>query len=331
MKVIIRLAVVILLVCGIGCGEKKEKKSLSDFPEKAHFRGIVKGREIDVPAQRSGYLKRILCQEGDEISLNQLLFILNQGEIFKELELARALLSKSRKEIEYLLAGYREEDIEAQQKEVKKASVDFAYNQEDYKRSEALVRKGIIPKQRFDQVSRALFISQAELGRAESVLKKLKRGHTLAEIAVAEAEVVARRATVSIWKERLSQTIATSSIKGAVLARNYEIGEWVIEGTSVLTIVDLRDVWVEIYILQTQLGKVVIGQKAEVEIDAFPGEVFEGKVVFIADKYETPAEIYQTKGEHTQSLFRVKIKIFNPEEKVRPGMTIAATFRKEVG
>lgn len=121
-------------------------------------------------------------------------------------------------------------------------------------------------------------------------------------------------------KATLKETVIHAPFKGTVLGKNLEAGELAFPGSSIITMADLRRVWIKIYIRETKIGLVKPGQEALVRVDSYPGEEFRGEVVRIADKAEFTPKTIQTKEERVKLVFAVKIQLENPEMKLKPGM-----------
>ncbi len=118
----------------------------------------------------------------------------------------------------------------------------------------------------------------------------------------------------------IDNAVIVSPVDGVVLEKNLEIGEIVFPGTPVLTVADIKDTWIKIYVNEKQLGRVKLGHKAEISVDSFPKKTFTGKVVSISDKAEFTPKTIQTKDERVKLMFAVKIAVPNPEQELKPGM-----------
>ena len=94
-----------------------------------------------------------------------------------------------------------------------------------------------------------------------------------------------------------------------------------------MTIANLDEVTLTIYIPEDEIGKVKVGQTVEVSVDSFPGKVFEGRVNYIASEAEFTPKNVQTKKERVNMVFAVKVKIPNPGHELKPGMPADATIK----
>jgi HlyD family secretion protein len=131
-------------------------------------------------------------------------------------------------------------------------------------------------------------------------------------------------------KELAARQIEISSIKapveGVVLRKNFEVGEMVNPGTRVLTLADLNNLWVTVYIPETDLGRVQLGQRSMVRVDAFPRDTFKGEVVFIAPEAEFTPKNVVTVSERVKTVFAVKVALGSGNGKLKPGMPADVVF-----
>jgi HlyD family secretion protein len=107
---------------------------------------------------------------------------------------------------------------------------------------------------------------------------------------------------------------------GVVVSRSVEVGDLVAAGAPVLTVADLTRPYLRVYVAETDLGRVKVGQPVEVRVDAFPDRVFRGAVAEISDRAEfTPGNV-QTREERIKLVFAVKVELSNPDGVLKPGL-----------
>jgi HlyD family secretion protein len=109
--------------------------------------------------------------------------------------------------------------------------------------------------------------------------------------------------------------------------KDVEEKEFVQPGTPVLTVADLGEVWVKTYVPETELGRVRLGQHAEVLSDTFPGKVYRGKVTFISPEAEFTPKNVQTKEERVKLVYRIKVTLKNPNQELKAGMPVDVILR----
>jgi multidrug resistance efflux pump len=118
-------------------------------------------------------------------------------------------------------------------------------------------------------------------------------------------------------------------ISGLVTSLEANVGEMAIPGATLMTLANLDEVTLTIYIPEDEIGKVMLGREVEVMVDSFPGEVFLGEVVYISPRAEFTPRNVQTKEERVSMVFAVEVRLSNPEHKLKPGMPADAVVKAE--
>ena len=121
----------------------------------------------------------------------------------------------------------------------------------------------------------------------------------------------------------------SSPIDGLVTSRSAHEGEAAVAGATLLTVANLDEVTLRIYVPENKLGLVYLGQEAEVAVDSFPGRVFTGTVSHIAQQAEFTPKNVQTEEERVNMVFAVKVRLPNREHLLKPGMPADAVLRVE--
>jgi multidrug resistance efflux pump len=101
-----------------------------------------------------------------------------------------------------------------------------------------------------------------------------------------------------------------------------------IPGVSLFTLANLDQVELNLYIPETQIARVKVGQRVVVSVDSFPNRAFEGRVTHIASQAEFTSSTVQTKEERTKTVFAVKVAIANPDHALKPGMPADAVIQE---
>ncbi len=164
-----------------------------------------------------------------------------------------------------------------------------------------------------------------EYNRAENLLQTgavtvQQRDAAKNNFVMAEAQLKAQAASLEIAKINLEYTDLNSPVDSYVLTKSAEAGEVVQPGTTIFTVADLNDVWLTAYIIETDLGKIKLNQKAIIKTDTFPDKEYQGRVSFISAKTEfTPKQI-QTPEERVKLVYRIKIDVDNTNQELKPGM-----------
>jgi HlyD family secretion protein len=267
----------------------------------------------------------------------------------------KADLAQARAHLEELLNGSRPQEIQESRAGASDARAQYQLAKADWDRAQTLFKNEDISRQQYDQYHTRLDSAQAILHEAEHRLSLVEEGPRKEDIAgardqVASAEQAVKlaeanrlelqrkeeqlgqqkaaidgaKAQAGITGVMLSDTIINSPIDGVVLVKSAEPGEVLAAGTTVLTIGDIDHPWLRGYITEGDLGRVKLGQKADITSDSFPGKTYPGHVSFIASDAEfTPKQI-QTNEERVKLMYRIKIDVDNQRHELKNNMPVEA-------
>ena len=129
----------------------------------------------------------------------------------------------------------------------------------------------------------------------------------------------------------IENAVIACPIDGVVISRNLEVGEVAFPGAAILTVADLKEAWIRIYVNEVNMGLVKPGQRAVITVDSYPGKEFSGRVVTISNRAEFTPKTIQTKEERVKLMFAVKIAVPNPDLLLKPGMPADAVIIREDG
>lgn len=282
--------------------------------------GNIEAQEVNIGFKISGRIASLPVQEGDWVEKGAIVGKLDDKDFRHRLELTQASLRTAEARLERLLAGSRPEEIREAEAALHQAQYDVTNRKNQYERMKALFERGVIPKETLDNVETGYKMAVAQLQRVEERYKLVKEGPRKEDIEEARAQVEQAKASLRLSEAQLKDTILHSPISGIVLVKSAEVGEVVNPGTTVMTLADIRNVWLKAYIPETELSRVKWGQEVIVTTDLKPQKEYKGKISFISSQAEfTPKQI-QTEKERVTLVYRIKIDIPNPDRELKPGM-----------
>lgn len=161
--------------------------------------------------------------------------------------------------------------------------------------------------------------AQATVEERAKALQLLLEGSRPEEISAAQQRLKETQAAVRAARDALRKTELRAPVAGVVTRRSAEPGERLTAGLPVLTTADLKRPWVNIYIDETELSGVRLGQPAEITADGIQ-QPLNGKITYISSEAEFTPKFIQTKKERTNLVFRAKVTVENEEGKLHPGL-----------
>lgn len=168
--------------------------------------------------------------------------------------------------------------------------------------------------------------AEIEVAMLRARLEELQAGPTEEELNVAEGRVAEARAAIGLHDARIAQLTLEAPVRGVVSQRLAQVGEAAVAGRPLLTIVNLDEVTLTVYVPQRHMAWVEIGQPVSVAVKAYPERTFSGHVSRIAGEAEfTPSDIL-TEEERVNLVFAVEVTIPNLGHALRPGMPADATL-----
>ncbi len=156
---------------------------------------------------------------------------------------------------------------------------------------------------------------------AEKVLEQAKSTAQQTGSAVAQAQ-----ANVDLIDAQIAKLTVKAPGAGVVLTRSVEPGEFVQPGGDAITIGDLSDLTITVYVPEDRYGEIHLGQSARVSVDSFPGQSFQAVVSYISDQAEfTPRNVQTVEG-RSSTVYAIKLKVTDPQGKLKPGMPADVVF-----
>jgi membrane fusion protein (multidrug efflux system) len=248
----------------------------------------IDGDHVSVSAKMLGRIAKLMVDEGDKAATGQLLVLLDDTDLRAQEAQATASLNYAKRNVE-----------------LSKINLDRA--QSDADRARTLFGTGAMTKEQNDHAANALDAASAQY-------------------AIALAQVDTANAQLGVLENQLLNTRITSPITGVVAKRSLMQGDIVQPGQTIFTINDLSTVWVTANFEETKIGRIAIGAPVEINVDAFGGRTFSGRVDLIgAGILPPPFSI----GDFTKTTQRVPVRISLDEgqSSLIPGLSVEVKVR----
>ncbi len=171
-----------------------------------------------------------------------------------------------------------------------------------------------------DKVKGQYAQATAAVEAAQAGVRAVKAGATPEQIALAQANLRQKQADVNALQAQRDKMTLRAPVDGVVLKEVLHLGEMAAAGNTVLTIASLEELTLTIYVPEDQVGRVRVGQPAEVRVDSYPGRAFAGRVVFISSQAEFTPRGAATRADRVNMVFAVRILVPNPDGALKPGL-----------
>lgn len=291
MKVLRTIVILLVLAAGAaGGGYYWWQQQQSQLPEDIAFgNGRIEAVQVDISTKIAGRVEEVLVKEGDLVQADMIVATIDTAQLRAQLLRAQADTARS------------ESEVAAARASIAQAQAQLVLAEQELERASRLVEQGHTSREVYDTRISERDVANANLAAAEATLVSRERSVDAARAAAAEIETQIDDATL------VSPTV------GRVLYRLAEPGEVIGSGGKVLTLVDLTDVYMEVFLPSAEAHRVAIGAEARIRLDIFDFAI-PVAVSFVSPESQfTPKEV-ETQSEREKLMFRVKVRV--PQELV---------------
>lgn len=283
-----KLLVAFALLAGIGGGGAYlwRQHELSRAPVViVSANGRIEAQQIDLATKIAGRLAEIGPHEGDMVEAGALVARLDDTELKAQLARAAADAARARQAVAQADA------------EIVSRDSQLRFAKQEVERTQTLTQRGVAPLERLDD-------RQNQVRVAEAALRAAQAGRDAALAAVDSAE--ASRTAV---QSQLDDTRIFAPRRGRIEYRLVQPGEVVGAGSRLLTLLDLTDVYMTIFLPAGQAGRLSVGDEARIILDPAPQWVIPAKVSFVASEAQFTPKTVETREEREKLMFRVKLTL----------------------
>ena len=258
-------------------------QTLPDGIDKAE--GRIEATQVDVSSKYPGQLAEISVEEGTKVAIGQAIGRVSSPEFEAQLRAAQSDLQSA------------QDGLAAAESEIasRRSALEFAKS--DFERGQALMKSGFITKQAFEE-------RQRNYESAEAAVQNMTARRDQAESAIKAAE-----AKVQQIESMIHDLTLVSPRNGQVQYQMARTGETVAAGEPIVTILDLTDLYMVIFLNAADAGRLGIGDEARVILDAVPDYVIPAEVSFVASDAQFTPKTVETESEREKLMFRVQLRV----------------------
>jgi HlyD family secretion protein len=310
--------VAIAALAAAACGKARD-------PGLIEASGHVEATEVRLATKTAGHVEAIAVEEGDRVEAGQEVARMDTTDLRLALLAARAERAQADAERRLRVAGSRREDVAEAEAQLQRARADLGGAQQDLQRMETLLAAGSGTDKSRDDARTRRDMAAANAEAAAERLRKLKAGSRPEEIEAATARVAAADARIAQLEQQVADAVVKSPVDGVVTGKLAEKGELLTRGAALVVVSELGKPWLTVYLPEPDLGRIRLGQDAEVTTDA--GQARTGRVSYVSPQAEFTPKNVQTPDERARLVYKVKIAIPNEDGVFKPGMPASARLR----
>lgn len=246
--------------------------------------GRIEAVQVDVSSKIAGRVEHVIAQEGELVQQGDTLATIDTAQLKAQLLRAKAEVASA------------ESQVASAQASIAQAKAKLTLAQQELSRSRELTKKGFASKESNDTLISQVAVANADVKAAQAALVSRERNVDAALASQAEIQT------------QIDDAVLSAPSIGRVLYRLAEPGEVIGSGGKVMTLVNLSDVYMELYLPSSQVNRVAIGAQARIKLDILKAAI-PATVSFVSPESQfTPKEV-ETASERDKLMFRVKVRV----------------------
>jgi multidrug resistance efflux pump len=284
--------------------------------------GVVRATEVRVEPEVNGQLVSIAVEKGARVHAGDVLARLSAVELTAQADQARAALASATANRNNVYAGVRREQVDSLKAAIAKASARLDYVQAQLTRTSTLARESFATQQSLDQAENDVASARADVAGAQANYDAAVAGPTREERAIADAQVQAAAAAVTVLERRLEKMILRAPADGVVSVIVAEVGENVRAGQPILMVEAAGKQWLSLNVREDHLSRLTMGETVSVRRNGADGAI---KAVITELRPLGTFATWQAErviGDHDRNTLRLRLDPEGEPPGLEPGMTV---------
>ncbi len=274
-------------------------------PKEIVLSGTLEARTVNVGSLVGGRVARVLTDEGQPVQAGQLIVQLETDTFDRQIAEQAAAIDAAKAQLAKAIAGNRPEEIA-------KAAAIAENDEKEHARFAALYRSGIASRESLDAAATKARSSAEDL-------RVLKLGSRPEDIQMLRAQLEGQARRLASLQKQHDECSVYSSVTGTVQSFGLRPGDLVAPNQSIAEILEPSQLWVRVYVPETERELVHIGQTVQVSFDTYPNEHIPGHVASINPQGEYTPRNIQTRSQRAEQVYGVKVLV-DPNPKLTAGM-----------
>ncbi|WP_027556556.1 HlyD family secretion protein [Bradyrhizobium sp. Cp5.3] len=284
--------------------------------------GVVRATEVRVEPEVNGQLVSIAVEKGASVKEGDVVARLSAVELTAQADQARAALASAVASRNNVYAGVRREQVDSLKAAIAKANARLDYVQAQLTRTSTLARQSFESQQTLDQAENDVAAARADVAEAQANYDAAVAGPTREERAVADAQVQAAAAAVTVLERRLDKMVLRAPADGTVSVIAAEVGENIRAGQPILMVEAAGRQWLSFNVREDHLGRVAMSDTVSVVRNGTDGVtkavVTELRPLGVFATWQAERVI----GDHDRNTLRLRLDPEKSPANLEPGMTV---------
>ncbi len=280
--ILVGVALVAAVAIGVGWWMFSKPKLPPGF---AGGNGRLEAQAVNVSAKYAGRLKTVTPHEGDTVEADQVVATIDTEPLAAQLRASQAQIVEA------------QNNLRTARAQVNSSQAQLNLANKEYKRSQQLVATGAISAQERDADFAKVEVTQANLAGYQ------------AQVTRAQSAIDAQTAESERLQAVISDNTLRAPVRARVQSRMHEPGEVVAEGAPVLSLLDLSDVYMYVFLPTDVAGKVKLGSEARIVLDAIPQYPLRAVVSYVSPNAQFTPKTVETAEERHNLTFKVKLQL----------------------
>jgi membrane fusion protein (multidrug efflux system) len=303
----------------------------------------VEGHVTPVLPRVGGYVAQVRVEENQQVKAGDTLLVIDDRDLRAKLEQSDADLAAAEEQVSggggqaVAQAAAAQAQAGAARANIGAAEANAEKARRDVERLRPLAERNIVSKQQFDAVVAAAEAAEAQVRAARETANAAASQATAAGagVRVTRSRIESARAARDAAALQLSYAVVMAPMDGVVARKSVEVGQMVQAGQPLMTVVPLSDVWVTANLKETQTRDLRVGDPVEVEVDAYPGHTFHGRLQSISPATGARFSLLppdNATGNYTKVVQRIPVRVRfdgrqDPAHPLRPGMSAVVRIK----
>jgi len=310
------------LIMAAGCSEKRQGVYAS---------GTVEAREVLISAKVGGEVKSIHIKRSQKLKNGDPILDIDPEVYeyqFQEAEAAYEMAQQT-----YLKArhGLRSKEITQVQSQVNAAQAQYNLARDTLERQKSLLERGAISTQEVDVTQSQYKLAQSQLTAANMQYGLAREGVRKEDIAAADKAVERAQSGMKLAQLQLDYSRIKSPGELTVSEIYVEQGELAAPGSALTLLQDLTDFYIDVFVPIQRIALVHAEDPVDIKVEGFPGRKFKGYVERVNPRAEFTPENVSTEEGRSHLVFKVRVKVADPERILKPGLPADAWILPKQG